>query len=188
MRRTVVASALAAAVAGAVAGCGGSPPAVHGPAFVVPTPPPMTNGNGPAGDADGANTFVTGWVHGLEGAHPGGLPAERAACGADRVCLGLVDTARALPNASASTAYGYHWSYVTAGQPAPDPDHPDSWRVDLRPYWQALDLRYPGHDGWATATMLRFRVRQAAGRWGIVSVSMVPGSPLPAPLSSPSVG
>jgi hypothetical protein len=116
MRRTVVASALAAAVAGGVAGCGGSPPAVHAPAFVVPTPPPMTNGNGPAGDADGANNVVTGWVHGLEGADPGGLPAERAACGADRVCLGLVDTAQALPNASASTAYGS--GQLAGGPPA----------------------------------------------------------------------
>ena len=175
-----------------LAGCDSGTPAVHAPAFVVPTPTPMSNqSSGPAGSAELANQVLTGWINALDGSAPGGYPAVRQVCGRDPGCLGLVDTAKALPHPTGATTYGFQWSYVLAGQPVPDPVHPDSWTVDVRPYWQALGVAYPGHDGWMPATMLRFRLRDAGGRWQIVSVTPVPvgsESPAPAPLTSPSVG
>jgi hypothetical protein len=175
-----------------LAGCDSGTPAVHAPAFVVPTPTPMSNvGSGPAGSAELANQVLTGWINALDGSGPGGYPAVQAVCGPDPGCLALVATAKALPHPTGPTTDGFQWSYVLAGQLAPDPVHPDSWTVDARPYWQALDVSYPGHDGWMPATMLRFRLRDQGGTWRIVSATPVPvseESPAPAPLISPSVG
>jgi hypothetical protein len=181
-----------ALVVGVLAGCASATPVVHAPAFVVPTPTPMTGGTaGPAGTAEQANQLLTGWINALDGSSPGGYPAVLAPCGHDAGCLGLVATAEALPHPTGHGTNGFQWSYVLAGNLTPDPVHPDSWTVDARPYWQALDVPYPGHDGWMPATMLRFRLRDTGGDWQIVSVTPVPASsesPAPAPLTSPSVG
>jgi hypothetical protein len=133
--------------------------------------------------------LVVGVLAGCASATP--VVHAPAPCGHDAGCLGLVATAEALPHPTGHGTNGFQWSYVLAGNLTPDPVHPDSWTVDARPYWQALDVPYPGHDGWMPATMLRFRLRDTGGDWQIVSVTPVPASsesPAPAPLTSPSVG
>ncbi len=153
--------ALGAALAGtvlALTGCAAAAP-VTAPPFVVPSPPPFGAGGDHAGTAQQANDFLTNWVHSLSTANnTRGLRALEVPCHRDATCLALVRQAAALPVQPDTAIAPLGWSMQLDDVMRPDPVHKGSWTQVIRPFWRAHDTPYGGHDGWASATMLRVQL------------------------------
>ncbi len=188
-----VRSALGVTLAGtllALTGCADTAP-VSAPAFVVPSPPPLSTGGGGTGTAQQASDTLSDWVHSLYLAHfSKGYRTHQEACHGDAPCLALVRQARALPYRPGQGVRPVAWSMELDDVMRADPAHHGSWTQVIRPYWRADSLPYGGHDGWASATMLRVRMTATRSHTGDVDwrirLSAVPSAALdPIPLDHP---
>lgn len=156
-RARTLSVALLTTAAMALAGCGDSAGAVHAPKFVVPSQSAPAVA-GPRGSAEQASTGLRTWMRLLnEPSDAKNGPTLRSVCHGDAGCLALVKRARALPQNTEE--YGSRWSVVMSEPMKPDPEHSDSWLQYIRPVWAAGPVKYGGHDGWTTRTMLRCRLK-----------------------------
>gem|GEM_PF-5111391 len=183
-------AALGLAGAG-TAGCASTVADAPAPAFRVPTPPPMQGGR--PGSAGAANTFLSDWVHSLGWlSHGTSRTTLTRPCHDDGGCLALVRIAADLPRDEDD--YFAHWAVDWTDQIRPDPRHADSWSVVVRPYWSARDTPFHGHDGWATRTLIRVRLKLVGDdpehdwRLWLTRVPTGQRAPGSVPLSDPVIG